>query len=625
MDTGSPLRRRLVSSPERRDRHLRVQPGARLQPIVQAGAGLGGGTFLLAPTPAAATPGLLDGYGFDQFLSFRNTSAAAFGQIEWLVTDRLRVLPGLRFNYDQKNVDFNQTVYGGLQTTDPVLVALKLSVLAPQASIADVDDTNTSGQLTVAFKVSPSVNTYGTYSTGFKSVGLNLNGVPTDALGNPILSAATVKPEDVRHVEFGVKTEPLPGVTANFTVFHTGIKDYQTQVVNSQVGVLRGYLANAEKVRVRGAEFDGNARINRRLSLYGALAYTDGIYVSFPDAPPPLEDTGGPQVKDISGSVLPGISKWALTLGGEYSSKPATVFSRAGEFFGAVDTSYRSEFSSSPSASRYMVVDGYGLINARAGFRWSDGWSVFLWSRNLLDKNYFEFLTAQPGNSGLYVGLPGDPRTIGLTVRMNLRGRPLDTTTLKGSDPSLTSNSGTLQSHREHGSATIGAPNRDGTLLCVDRGHVFQRVASRIPIAVGLSLHSDPAHRRPRVLRRRECRVGRACARIQPGHPARRAATVFPRDVGGLLDQRGVRVLLLIAYPTKALTNPLFYVKLTLIGFGIVLALRIRREVEGVRSESDAPRVARTLAAASLVCWVAVIFAGRLLATCTRLTVDSSC
>ena len=376
--------------------------------------------FLLAPTAAAATPGLLDGYGFDQFLQFRNVSAAAFGQLEWLVTDRLRVLPGLRFNYDQKDVDFNQTVYGGLQTTDPVLVALKLSVLAPQAYTANVDDTNTSGQLTVAYKVSPSVNAYGTYSTGFKSVGLNLNGVPTDAFGNPVLSAATVKPEDVRHVEFGVKTELRPGVTANFTVFNTGIKDYQTQVVNAQVGVLRGYLANAEKVRVRGAEFDGNARINQRLSFYGALAYTDGIYVSFPDAPPPLEDTGGPPVKDISGSVLPGISKWALTFGGEYN-KPGTVFGQRGEFFGAADTSYRSEFSSSPSASRYLIVDGYGLINARAGFRWSEGWSVFLWSRNLLDQSYFEFLTAQPGNSGLYVGLPGDPRTVGLTVRMSLR------------------------------------------------------------------------------------------------------------------------------------------------------------------------------------------------------------
>ena len=376
--------------------------------------------FLLAPSAAAATPGLLDGYGFDQYLKFRNVSAAAFGQLEWLVTDRLRILPGLRFNYDQKDVDFDQQVYGGLQTTDPVLVALKLSVLAPQAYTTDVDDTNTSGQLTVAYKVSPSINAYGTYSTGFKSVGLNLNGVPTDALGNPVLSAATVKPEDVRHVEFGVKTELRPGVTANFTVFHTGIEDYQTQVVNAQVGVLRGYLANAEKVRVRGAEFDGNARIGRRLSLYGAVAYTDGIYVSFPDAPPPLEDTGGPQVKDISGSVLPGISKWALTFGGEYN-KPATVVGQKGEFFAAADTSYRSEFSSSSSASRYMVVDGYGLINARAGFRWSDGWSVFLWSRNLLDKEYFEFLTAQPGNSGLYVGLPGDPRTVGVTLRMNLR------------------------------------------------------------------------------------------------------------------------------------------------------------------------------------------------------------
>jgi iron complex outermembrane receptor protein len=375
---------------------------------------------LLAPGTNAATPGLLDGYGFDQFLQFRNTSAAVFGQVEWLITDRLRFLPGLRFNYDTKDVDFDQRVYGGLQTGNPALVALQQSILAPQAYKADVDDTNTSGQLTIAYGVTDKVNTYATFATGFKSVGLNLNGVPTDAAGHPVLAAATVKPEDVRHVEFGVKTEPLPGVTANFTVFNTGIRDYQTQVVNESVGVLRGYLANADKVRVRGAEFDGNAKIGRRLSLYGALAYTDGIYVSFPDAPPPLEDTGGPQVKDISGSVLPGISKWALTFGGEVN-KPSSVFGQQGEFFGAVDTSYRSEFSSSPSASKYLVVDGYGLVNARAGFRWNDGWQVVVWSRNLLNRDYFEFLTAAPGNSGLYVGLPGDPRTVGVTLRLNLR------------------------------------------------------------------------------------------------------------------------------------------------------------------------------------------------------------
>ena len=98
------------------------------------------------------------------------------------------------------------------------------------------------------------------------------------------------------------------------------------------------------------------------------LAYTDGRYVSFPDAPPPLEDTGGPQSKDISGTVLPGISKWALSVGGEYA-RPRPLFGRSGDLFGAVDTSYRSSFSSSASYSRYLVVPGYGLVNARLGFR----------------------------------------------------------------------------------------------------------------------------------------------------------------------------------------------------------------------------------------------------------------
>lgn len=372
--------------------------------------------FLLAPTPDAATPGLLDGYGQNQTVQFRNTSTALFGQLEWFATTRLRLLPGLRLNYDKKDVNFDQTVYGGLQTTDSALIALQRSVLAPQAYIADVNDTNLSGQLTVAYKLAENVDSYATYSTGFKSVGLNLNGLPTDELGRPILSAATVKPEDVRHVEFGIKTRPFSQVTANFTFFNTDIKDFQAQVVNADVGVLRGYLANAEKVRVRGIEFDGNIRVNEDLTFYGAAAFTDGRYISFPDAPPPLEDTGGPQVKDISGSSLPGISKWALSFGGEYTI-PAYLINKLGRFFISADGSYRSSFSSSPSASRYLVAGGYPLMNARIGFRWNDGWGISAWSRNFLDKEYYEFLSAAPGNSGLYVGQPGDQRTFGVTLQ----------------------------------------------------------------------------------------------------------------------------------------------------------------------------------------------------------------
>jgi len=378
--------------------------------------------FLLAPTPAAATPGLLDGYGFNQYLQYDNVSAAGYGQIEWRITDRLRVLPGLRLNYDSKKVDFDQQVYGGLQTTDPVLIALQQSVLAPQAYTADVDDTNLSGQFTGAYRIARSVNTYATYATSFKSVGLNLNGVPADALGRPILSAATVKPEDVKHFEAGVKTEPFRGVTANFSVFDTDIDDFQTQVVNADVGVLRGYLANAEKVRVRGFEFDSSARFGAHVSLYASGAFTDGKYVTFTDAPPPFEETGGPQVKDVSGSELPGISKQSVSFGGEYVTH-GSVLSRPGEFFGAFDTSYRSSFSSSASASKYLVVDGYGLLNIRAGFRATEGWTLSLWARNLLNQDYYDLLSAQPGNTGLYVGQPGDPRTFGVTLRLTFKSR----------------------------------------------------------------------------------------------------------------------------------------------------------------------------------------------------------
>jgi iron complex outermembrane receptor protein len=279
-----------------------------------------------------------------------------------------------------------------------------------------------SGQVTLGYRISEGANAYATYATGFKSIGLNLGGVPTDAAGNPIVSAATVKPEDVRNFEIGLKARPFANVTTNFAAFNTDIRDFQTQVVNAQVGVLRGYLANARRVRVRGLEFDGNVRVNDSFSVYSAIAFTDGRYLSFADAPPALEDTGGPQVKDVSGSTIPGISKWAGALGGEYT-RPKVLLGRAGEFFGGIDISFRSSFSSSPSYSRYLVADGYSLLNSRAGYRSGNGWSIFLWARNIANSNYFELLSAAPGNSGLYVGLPGDRRTVGVTLRHTFSDR----------------------------------------------------------------------------------------------------------------------------------------------------------------------------------------------------------
>jgi len=82
-------------------------------------------------------------------------------------------------------------------------------------------------------------------------------------------------------------------------------------------------------------------------------------------------------------------------------------------------------------------------------------------------------------------------------------------------------------------------------------------------------------------------------------------------------------VLLLIAYPTKAVTNPVFYVKLTCIGFAVAILRSIARSIfqNPNLDLGEVPRRGKWLAGASLFCWGGAILAGRLLAyTYTRLT-----
>jgi hypothetical protein len=73
-------------------------------------------------------------------------------------------------------------------------------------------------------------------------------------------------------------------------------------------------------------------------------------------------------------------------------------------------------------------------------------------------------------------------------------------------------------------------------------------------------------------------------------------------------------VLLVIGYPTKQLTNPLFYVKLSLVALAVWLVYRIGVEVvQPAASSKPLSRRAKWLALASLAAWASLIVAGRLL------------
>ncbi|MFO6448122.1 TonB-dependent receptor [Erythrobacter sp. NE805] len=395
----------------------------------------------IAPSNALSNdPSVLNGLTARNTQFLKSTSAAVFGQLSWKVTDAFTIQPGVRLNYDKKEGFYQRRVFTGTGTeltgteTDARSRA-QLAIFQPQLSAPEDSDWNFTYDLTLSYELAPDVLAYATYAKSFKTIGINQNGLPTDANGVPIAAAGAIKPENVNHYEIGVKSQFWDRkATLNLAAFRTDIRDYQATVTNGQFGVLRGFLANADKVRSQGIEADFTVRPSERFNAYVNGAYTDAKYVRFVDAPCPPELSGGttatagqtpsapgtpggisPANCDISGQRLAGVSKWAFSFGAE-ANAPGSLFGEAGQFYLGYDGSYRSDFSSNASPSAATLVKGYSLSNFRAGFRSDDGLNIFAWVRNAFDENYFEQLFIAPGNTGLIAGLPGDPRTWGGTV-----------------------------------------------------------------------------------------------------------------------------------------------------------------------------------------------------------------
>lgn len=371
--------------------------------------------WLLSPSLPNA---LLDGYTVYNDSRIETDSYAVFGQLTWDITDRLHLTPGLRYTYEDKAGAYTATTTGGLATADATLISRRLGVARPQAYAADLSDDDLSGQLSLSYDVRTDVLAYGSVARGYKSAGINMAGIPNLPNGQPSLANAVVKPEVVTTYELGLKTQGFDRrATANLAAYRTDVDDYQANVVDSGPGALRGYLANAEKVVIQGVELDAVARPNQNLDLYANVAWTDAKYDSFANGPCPLERIGTSTVAcDLSGKDLPGVSPWAASAGGEVHGNGGFL-GLPGQFYGGADASFRSTYNSDASVSRYTEIEGYTILNLRAGFRADNGWEASLWVKNALDEDYLQFVSVQSGNSGLVIGNPGDPRTVGITLR----------------------------------------------------------------------------------------------------------------------------------------------------------------------------------------------------------------
>lgn len=304
-------------------------------------------------------------------------AVAVFGQANYAVTDRLRLIGGLRYSWEEKDFSYrilvNNAQIGGGQPKD------SWEAWTPKFGI-DYD-------------ITKDIMLYAAATRGFKSGGFQLGD------GQPFL------PEYIWSYEAGVKSTVLDKrLRANFSAFYYNFTNLQ--VVEYINGVAT--TTNAGKARIKGFEAEILARPAPRLTLNSTLAWLDARY-----------DVYFSQGADLSGNRLPNAPKWNVTYGAEYKAPLGEV----GSLTLRADFSWRDRVYFKANNNPAFEGETVTLLNARAAWRPIDErWEIALYGRNLTNERYPTYKTAGVGATGVtnqtvIKTLYGEPRQYGVQLR----------------------------------------------------------------------------------------------------------------------------------------------------------------------------------------------------------------
>ena len=176
---------------------------------------------------------------------------------------------------------------------------------------------------------------------------------------------------------------------------------------------MRDNLLNVGAVRLRGVEMDFAWRLDEQIDLRFGAAWSDARYRDFKNAP--CAPGSGQWTCDLSGARLYNAPEWSATAGVGYRYPMAAGL----ELYSGLDYSVRSGYQGTLEGGVGSYQPGYGLTNLQLGLRDPDrSWSVEGWVRNVLDTRYITAVYSLLG-AGDYGVLPGDPRTVGLTLKVS--------------------------------------------------------------------------------------------------------------------------------------------------------------------------------------------------------------
>lgn len=355
-------------------------------------------TYARLANPTAAAIVIAPGSQYLDDVDTKTDSIAAFGQANYEIVDGLTVTGGIRYTHDKR---WGVSVTSNYGTPNP-------STSIPFNYDVTVKDDNVSYLLSAAYKITPDVMAYASYSTGYKGSGLNLNSAVS--AGTPLV----LDPEKVRNWEAGIKSELFDHrLVLNLAAFWTNLSGLQANIVPTNGN--RSYLANVGDVRSRGIEAEANFQITPEFSLNTNGSYNDATYTSYSNAPCPVGVTG---VCDLTGRPLWQAPKWTASAIADYHAD----LGKGRAAYGIAQFSYRSGTYGAADDGPYSWISGYTLTNLRVGASLQDGkYDLSLWVNNVFDKRYYQNLSTSSivgASAFAYAGQLGTPRTWGSTLRV---------------------------------------------------------------------------------------------------------------------------------------------------------------------------------------------------------------
>lgn len=318
-------------------------------------------------------------------------SLAAFGQLDYNLTDKLVLTAGLRYTADRIKV---------LRSSKATYFGFPLAALPDYTNVPDqASFSKPTWKFSANYHLTPDVLFYATYSRGYRSGGFNLQDLEP-----------AYKPETLDDFEGGFKTSLLDRhLQLNGGLFYYKYKNKQE--VRQGANNLSAY-ENAAKSHIKGAELEIQARPDRNLSFDASLSYLDAKYDSFDTA-----DSEQPQlgVQNLAGRSVTDAPPWQAHVGVEYGRD---LGSGLGRLSLRVDQSITDNSYVRPFNLVTDRIPSYARTNARVLFESADSHvTAELYVRNIQNYNTISSFAATGGfNANIHQIAYLEPRTYGFKL-----------------------------------------------------------------------------------------------------------------------------------------------------------------------------------------------------------------